>query len=354
MIEFKSKNKSIYVSDDDDLKKLGITDSVKLFEDGFRTNTGRGFFEWWYFDASLDDGTTIVIVYMTKSIMEYKGPLKPGVMITITRPNEDKIFKISNLSKNTFTSSKKSCDVKIGPNWVKGDLKTYTLHAKVEDIIADLTFNGIVPPFRPRDGKIFFGDINHYFGWVAPIPYGTVSGTLTYNGKTHKVTGSGYHDHNWGNLALPSVQDHWYWGRAQFDDYTIIFVEQITRKKFGSKKLPVLMLAKGDKILTGNGVPLKLKTTDFTKYSSGRKYPNKLVFSWELEGNTIDITLNNPKVIEAASLLSSFPKWKQKILRLFVNPYYFRFESKMDLKIDFGDIKAHKKGLVLYELMQLK
>ena len=337
-----------------EMAKMGITDTVQEWEDGFRTDRSKGFFEWWYFDAHLDDGSTVVIVYMTKSIMEYKGPLKPGVMITITKPNGEKIDTTLSFSPDMFSAEKEKCNVKIGPNWVKGDLHTYNLHAQANEISVDLALTGIAPPCRPRDGKVFFDDRDHYFGWVAPIPHGSVKGTLTYDGETIQVNGTGYHDHNWGNLSLPSVQDHWYWGRAQFDDYTAIFVEQTTSKKYGAKKLPVFYLAKGDSLLTKNGLPLKLKASNFIKHSSGREYPTELYFSWEDEGNKVSISLNNPEMIEAKSLLSGLPTWKIKLIRIFANPYYFRFNSEMDLDIEFGDIKTQKKGHVLYELMQLK
>ena len=354
MLFNKKTIKPIYITDTNELINLGITDEVKLFEDGFRTNKGRGFFEWWYFDAHLDDGTTVVIVYMTKSITEYKGPLKPSVMITITRPDGAKLFETQKYSPKTFSASKHNCDVKIGPNWVKGDLKKYELHATIEEIEVNLTFTGIVPPWRPRDGKIFFGNRQHHFGWVAPIPHGSVEGTLAYDNKTHEVTGSGYHDHNWGNLSLPTVQDHWYWGRTTLDEYTVLFVEQTTSKTYGSIKLPVFLLAKGNKVLTGDGKPLTLETSDFIDHSSGHKYPNKLVFSWISGDDEIIITLKNPQIIEAASLLGSFPKWKQKIAGIFVNPYYFRFNAQINLEINFGGIKILKTGSILYELMQLK
>ena len=102
-------------------------------------------------------------------LMEYKGPLKPGLMMTITRSDGVKLAESPKFSPDLFSASKQSCDVKIGPNWVHGDLHTYQLHAEAEGTDADLTFTGIVPPWRPRDGKAFFGDYNHYFGWVAPI-----------------------------------------------------------------------------------------------------------------------------------------------------------------------------------------
>ena len=346
--------KQIYTTDPDEMVRLGITAAVTPDEDGFRTDRGKGFFEWWYFDAHLDDGSTVVIVYMTKSMIEYKGPLRPNVMLTITRPDGVKLSKSSQFPPEEFSASRQGCDVRIASNQVTGDLHTYQLYAEIEEISAKLTFTGIVPPWRPRDGKAFFGDRDHYFGWVVPIPYGSVAGTLTYDGESCEVTGTGYHDHNWGNLALHKVQDHWYWGRAQFDDFTIIFVEQVTSKAYGYKKIPVLLVAKGNKILIEDGAPLKLKTADFIKHSSRRTYPRELDFDWESDGKQVHIRLRQPEIIEAESLLGQLPKWKQRAAGLFANHYYFRFNAEMDLTIDLGDIQVRKQGAVLYELMLLR
>ncbi|MCD6343321.1 MAG: hypothetical protein J7L76_06010 [Spirochaetaceae bacterium] len=198
-----------------------------------------------------------------------------------------------------------------------------------------------------------FGDRDHYFGWVVPIPHGSVTCTLTYDGKSHEVAGTGYHDHNWGNLALHKVQDHWYWGRAQFDDFTIIFVEQVTSKAYGYKKIPVFLVEKGNKILIEDGALLRLKTADFIRHSSRREYPKELDFDWKVDDKQVHIRLRQPEIIEAESLLGQLPKWEQKAAGLFANPYYFRFKAEMDLEIDLGDMKVRKQGPVLYELMLL-
>jgi predicted secreted hydrolase len=177
--------------------------------------------------------------------------------------------------------------------------------------------------------------------------------TLTYDGQTLKVTGTGYHDHNWGNLSLPNVINHWYWGRAQFGEYTLIFVEQTTHQKYGSKKLPVFLLAKGDQILIGDGMPLRLEKRNFIKHAGGREYPTKLDFYWDLDDKHVHISLRQPEIIEADSLLDELPLWKRKMLDLFVIPYYLRFNAEMALKIDFGEVQSQEKGHVLYEMMLL-
>ena len=46
-----------------DYQKLAI-DPVKVatFEDGQRIGTEKGRYEWWYFDAHLDNGATVAVI----------------------------------------------------------------------------------------------------------------------------------------------------------------------------------------------------------------------------------------------------------------------------------------------------
>ena len=69
--------------------------------------------------------------------------------------------------------------------------------------------------------------------------------------------------------------DRWYWGRAHIGDYTLIFVEQIATKAYGSQRLPVFMLAKGDKILIGDGhlLPRFIDSVCLCGIISRLKYP---------------------------------------------------------------------------------
>jgi hypothetical protein len=54
-------------------------------EDGFRTNPGgSGTFEWWYFDAVFDDGSTLVINFMVKDLRSRRGVHQPAApMVTL-------------------------------------------------------------------------------------------------------------------------------------------------------------------------------------------------------------------------------------------------------------------------------
>jgi hypothetical protein len=81
-----SKNGRVRLADRPaDYKRLGIAPiEFAEFEDGQRISTERGHYEWWYFDAHLDDGATVVVVFYTKPNVSPSGPLAPRITINIT------------------------------------------------------------------------------------------------------------------------------------------------------------------------------------------------------------------------------------------------------------------------------
>jgi len=340
---------------EDFLRREGLGVEPEPWEDGLRADTGPGSFEWWYFDAQFDDGLTAVITYATKPLFQRQDPLTPMVTLAITQPDGRKYSFFLVYPSDQFRAAQDRCDVRIGPNWIQGDLHRYELHAEGQGLAADLTFTGIVPPWRPGAGKNYYdAALTRYFAWLPAIPFGQVTGTLTYDGQTRQVRGTGYHDHNWGNIGLDQIVSHWYWGRAHLGDYTLIFVEMVSNRTYGRRRLPVFMLAKGDKILIGDGSPLTLQTAEPQHHPSGHAYPRRLDFHWQAAAGTVHLALREPQTIEATSLLGTLPKWKQWLVRLFANPYYFRFKANLELTISLVNEKGSEHGPALYELMILR
>jgi len=64
----------------------------------------------------------------------------------------------------------------------------------------------------------------------------------------------------------------------------------------------------------------------------------------------VHIALRHHQVLEATSLLTVLPPWQRRVARLFANPYYFRFNSEMKIKIDLAGEKASEKGQALLRL----
>src|ERR1700758_2262845 len=100
-----------------DYERLGIYPvDVAAFEDGQRIGTEKGRYEWWYFDAHLDDGASVVVVFYTKPNVSPNSPLAPRITINITLPDGRIFNKVLDAKARLFDASKSGCDVRIGAN----------------------------------------------------------------------------------------------------------------------------------------------------------------------------------------------------------------------------------------------
>ena len=154
------------------------------------------------------------------------------------------------------------CNVKMGSSYLRQEGKVYKMSMHSRNIGCDLTFQGTVPGWKIGDGQIPIDGGEIIQGWVIPCPRAKVEGKLFIKDKEIQVKGDGYHDHNWGNVALPSVLDHWYWGRAHVGEYSLIFVEQIAAKKYGYARIPVFLLAKGEQVLADDSRYFTMEARD--------------------------------------------------------------------------------------------
>ena len=331
-------------------------------EDGMRTDPTSEAFEWWYFDASFSDGSTAVIVFFTKNMEDPSKKASPSVRIVITDPNGKKISSEDSPGIDNFKASVDTIDVKMGNNFVKGDLSKIVIHFEKDDVKADLTFTSKVPAWRAGSGKLYY-DANkeNYFAWLVAIPFGEVEGSLVYDGKETEVTGEGYHDHNWGNVNMIDVMTQWYWGRVRIDDYTLIFSEMLASSKFDNEKIPVFYLSKGNEVLAPSHFEtMDVTTSKWVRHSGGRDYPEELVIDVVQKNMQIKLKISDPVILEETYFLedeafqNKMPWYVRSIARIFAKPAYFRFNAKFDLDItgDTGTIK--KSGTGIYELMLIK
>ncbi|OBI97733.1 lipocalin-like domain-containing protein [Mycobacterium asiaticum] len=235
--------------------RLGLTpNQIQTWEDGWRTSTAdqtRGTFEWWYFDAHLDDGSTVTVEMHTKPpYVSPKTALTPFVLMTITSPDGTRTDHTLIAEPELFTASTEDCDVRIGANFFRRTPDGYRIHVEIEDTTADFTLHPEVPAWRPATGHVFFGaEEQHYIAWLPMAPRGTVQATITMDGRTRRLTGAGYHDHNWGNVAPRKVLDHWYWGRARVGEYTVVTLMFVSHADYDKTPLPAVMVATGDRIV---------------------------------------------------------------------------------------------------------
>ncbi|MDQ1679652.1 MAG: hypothetical protein QOI42_511, partial [Frankiaceae bacterium] len=173
----------------DDYARLGIEPgAIKPWEDGLRTDGGAGTYEWWYFDAHLNDGAKLVLVFLTKLFTDIGRPLTPALRIDVTLPDGTTVRKLVELDRSTFSASNDFCDVRIGQNVFAGNLHTYTIRAQIDEVEVDVVLTGQVPAWRPETGVFLYGrQDEHFFAWLPAVPQGTVEATYSV-GDVHSTT----------------------------------------------------------------------------------------------------------------------------------------------------------------------
>jgi hypothetical protein len=199
-----------------DYKELGIAPvEVAGFEDGQRIDTERGRYEWWYFDSHLDNGATVVVVFYTKPNVSPNGRLAPRITINIALPDGRIFDRILDVGPELFEASKAGCDIRIGTNRFAGDLHHYRITATIKEISVDVELTGKVRAWRPKSGHLSFGveGQERLFAWLPSVPNGLASVRYRIGDEEHRASGSGYHDHNWGDVPMQTLIHNWYWAR---------------------------------------------------------------------------------------------------------------------------------------------
>nr|MDO8135667.1 lipocalin-like domain-containing protein [Candidatus Njordarchaeum guaymaensis] len=314
-------------------------------------------YEWWYFDAHLDSGHTIVAFFYASNANPGPTSGKAGVELVLLRPDGRKTQKFIEYPKSAFEASTEKADVKVGKNrlkldYSKGDLPVYTIHLDEKELGFDLTYTAEVKGWKPGTGFSHFGEMG-YFAWVVPFAKASVKGTIRDGSNKLSVNGVGYHDHNWLNFSFQSIIDYWMWGRIYSKSFTVCFAFIQCNEKVDRHAVKVLMLARGRNPVLSTG-DFEFIKEDF-EYSPKAKhsYPRSLTIRVPGE---MEVRMKVEKVLEEEDMLDRFGSLIRFFAKHFlrIKPGYFRLQSAFELDVE-QEGKTHKeKGSTLHEVVLFK
>ena len=152
------------------------------------------------------------------------GPLAPRITINITLADGRSFVKLLDTKPELFNASKSGCDVRIGTSRFVGDLHRYHITATIDEVSVDIELTGDVPAWRPKSGHSYFGveGREKLFAWLPAVPHGLANVRYSIGKEEYRASGSGYHDHNWGDVPMQTLMHNWYWARASVGPYTVI------------------------------------------------------------------------------------------------------------------------------------
>jgi hypothetical protein len=342
----------------EDFARLGVDpESVEPWEDGLRTDAGPGSYEWWYFDAHLDDGSSLVIMFYTKSPLRPDRPLEPYVTVQLDRPSGQPLGFESHASAAQFRASRDCCDVRIGANRFRGDLHDYEIHVTNGDIAIDVKLAGSVRPWRHGAGRVYFGEHHeHYFAWLPSVPQGTASVELKVGDREEHLEGVGYHDHNWGDTPMPRLMNHWYWGRAQAGPYSIIASYMTAERQYGYAEMPTFLLSKGETIVADDDSKVRFYLEgEHTDEHSGKPIADLVVYDYDDGRDRYRVSFHRAETILDRKLIDQFSGVKHLLARLKrFDGAYLRFTGSVQLEhfVD-GDKVEDVSDQGIWELMYL-
>ena len=174
--------------------------------------------EWLYFNGRGADAR----FYLTFLV----GPMMPdgrrgaGVRLQLDRAGRVETFIAPAVI--TAADALRAPDLTIGSNVVRLDGLRYRIHLDLRgeggrrltgDLSLQATPGRLVPPLEIAGAR------GWRTGYVVPVMSGALDGELQVAGVRIPMTGSGYHDHNWGFWQGVS----WQWGQVQHGDLSFLY-----------------------------------------------------------------------------------------------------------------------------------
>ncbi len=336
-------------------RKDGTIKPLTPKDDAYHSDK-KGMYEWWYFDAHLEGGYTVVAFFHASNPNPGTAG-KTGVELTLLRPDGRKTHKFIKYPKSAFAASREEPSVQIGENYMKvdysqGELPIYEIFIDEDELCFHLTYESEVKGWKPGDGLSQFGDMG-YFAWVLPFPRAKVSGTIRDGETTIEVSGIGYHDHNWLDFQFQRIIEYWMWGRIYSENFTISYAFIQCNKKMDHHAVKVLMVAQNEDVFLSTGEFDFIRDDYLFDERNEHRYPQNLTIKIP---DQLEVNLTVNRVLEAEDMLAEFNPVLRFLARyaLRMQPGYFRLLSDFEINVVKDGISYKEGGTTLHEIVAFK
>ena len=317
-------------------------------DDGAHPSPEPAYFEWWYYDATFEDGTSATVALYAAQM--FVGDRHPAVLVNLLDPG--------GLGQSAYQAFGPEA-LKLGaPGEISiagssasplpdGSVRVTAVgqNAQGVPLSVDLTFTPTMPGFKHGTGEVRFDD-KVALGWVVPMPRAKVSGKVSVGGVERPVQGAGYHDHNWGELNLLDTMGYWYWGRLTSPDTTVVYASVHFREKFGLP--PMRMIAVGDaEHLRSVESPSQFEPQkEAFLEAANRDIPSGLA----IRAPSTEVRLDGLKTLEAIDFATEAPWYWRPFVRAVSRPAYVRqlCGYKLDTRVEGMPASTTGRGIAEY------
>ena len=286
-------------------------------DDAWHPIEDPNYIEWWYFDIMNGDGSIIRGQFYISGDVSRPRRVRTGVRASYVRPDGTELQIDEKFPYSFFKSSTEVCEVEIGKNFIRGNISHCELHIENGEKSLDLQLDAGIEGIKSH---ACFGDETKCMHWVVPQPRGKAKGTFRTKEETLSIDGLGYRDHNWLNFSPLDVIVYWDWGRVYDEEYTIIFADIVTSKKFDNARIKPLIIYDTGKLLymTSETKKWSLTKTDMRFDPVAQmELPQTHLVKLQDEDLSLDMDLRLEKVFQKIDPLADFNPLVRFLIRTF-------------------------------------
>ncbi len=348
----------------EDLERLGLEAGVvRTWEDGRRDTDEPMHNEVWYFDATADDGTKIVVGFRPKLPGDMAREVSsPNLNINVIAPDGQEFVDFIEVDPADAEMADDRCHVRYCRHYVTGNLREYhVVVAPVNGVGVDLRYEALVEPFRPGGtAHVALGADDEYYYTDFSIPRNRVTGTVTAGGRTWEITGSGYHDHQWMNIHPFVAWHHWLWGRFYGERFTAVIYDFTTSERFGFTNIPILgVMDAAGKLVLDNRQPVERTIESYHDERTGKDYPKRSHYVFRDGDVTATLDIEWVELIEFRDTYGDAERgdrygmsgegMKARYDQMGIQPTYMRYYATATLRVDDGNGTTSESGDMIYE-----
>jgi len=256
--------------------------------------------EWWYWTGHLRDEDQRWYGFQVTFFVFDAGMTAMLANVAVTDIDADVYRRAAKFSMGAPTVLEGGFDFELGAQRAEGGGGSDTLHAEAEEYVLDLTVQTDRPAvLQHGDGyeEYSFGGYTYYYS----RPRMEAFGTLSVDGDVRTLSGVGWFDHQWGDLAN-ATEYGWDWFAIQLDDdrelmvFSLRFqgVEALRRGSYTDIDCRTTKLMDSDITITATG--------EWTKPYTNFTFPSGWII--EAAGMTLTVT---PAVLD--QVLEGFPTY---------------------------------------------
>lgn len=249
--------------------------------------------------------------------------------------------------------------VEAGPARLSGEPTRLVLTAKSGSSEFEATLTPIAQPWRPRDGQVRFGPdkkINDY----TVFPLMKVATRVRFNGGDwQEVEGIGFGTHSWSELAVYETARWTYEFRGIVGDRTVYIRELYTPTEFGNRRVPYLLVTKGDQVLIESFDFQFTPTETFTDGAHDNRYQVPESFTLlgkdanDPAGRQFRGNVKKNKLRKRNDVLKSMNAAVRAIVSRVSKPVTYDYDADFLIEVKVGEQTERIEGVGRYEVTHL-